>query len=54
MVDAWSHIRARQSTIDKIRSSIKEDFLDHYPEFRSMRLSDDFLLNKMIDFYLEN
>ena len=33
---------------------VRDEFLDHHPEFRGMRLSKRFLLQKVCEYYLEN
>ena len=46
-------LNIRPETKDRFEIEIKEEFLRHHPEFKDFNLSHDFLLNKIIDYYLE-
>ena len=47
-------IRIDKEDLDKLRGTCKELFLDQNPEFRTLHLSDTFMLKKVIRFYIEN
>ena len=49
----WRQIRVTQEQIDRLRNECKTEFLEHHPEFSSMPLSDNFMLTKIIDWYLD-
>jgi hypothetical protein len=47
------NIKVFQKDIKRIDEEVKELFLLHHPEMRGMRLSRAFLVQKMIDFWME-
>lgn len=53
MSDSWETIHARKSTKKKILLA-KEEYLRYHPEMRRVRLSTDYVLNQVLDFYLRS
>ena len=43
----------RKVDLQTLRKECKELFLKHHPEMRGMKLSDSFMLCKVIEFYLK-
>lgn len=41
-------------TKEKIMIACKDDFLDHHPEFNSVKISQGFMLKTLADYYLKN
>jgi len=54
MSEKWRQIRCNKINLDKLRNEIKQEFLKHHPEFEGYPLSDNFLLTKIINYYLES
>ena len=52
MVHSWVKIPVKELTKQKIKKEIRIEFLLHHPEFKDMNLTYDFLINKMMDYYL--
>ena len=54
MTSTFRHIAIKEETFTTFKKRIKEEFLKLHPEFADIRISDDFMLKKLMDFYLEN
>lgn len=49
----WCHIRATEEQKQQLRDGCKKEFLEHHPDFSGMELSDSFILQKIMDWYME-
>jgi len=50
----WTRLSIKEDTKLKLVNECVEDFLKHNPEFESMKITHDFILNKVIRYYLDN
>lgn len=49
----WSQLRVTKEQITQLRVKCKEEFLSYHPELVGMHLSDSFMLQKVMDWYLD-
>lgn len=49
----WRVIRISQDNQSRLRSECRELFLDHHPEMKGLTITDEFIVTKIIDFYLK-
>jgi hypothetical protein len=47
------HILCSNESKKLIEEDCKKEFLNHHPEFKGLRLSNGFILSKIIKYYLE-
>jgi len=50
----YRHIAVSQEVYNKIMIECKKEFLEYNPEFKEMKISQNFLLNRIADKYLDN
>ena len=53
MMNNWSLIRCRKKNKDKLMSDCKSWFLKDNPKFKGLNITQNFMLEKVIDFYLD-
>lgn len=54
MVDGWVQLKTRKSVLNRLRNECKKEFLRHHPEMTEFNLTDNFMLDKVTKYYLEN
>lgn len=37
---------------DRLKEDVREEYLKHHPEMKDVKLSENFLVTKLIDYYL--
>jgi len=50
----WSKITISEHNKKRLMGLCVDEYLFHHPEFRKVKLTQDFILEKVIDFYLNN
>lgn len=48
----YCHIAVRKDVRDRLRNECKVVFLKHNPEFKGMKITDNHIMNRIIDYYL--
>jgi len=54
MSESWRQMRCSKDNLSKLRNEVKQEFLKHHEEFEGYPLSDNFILTKVIKYYLES
>ena len=47
------HLICSPKVRDCIMIDCKREFLEHHPEFKGMRITQNFMLQKLVDFFLK-
>jgi len=54
MVKRFKHIVVDEDTYNLIMGDCLNEFLEHHPDFEGMKLTQNFILKKIVDYYLNN
>jgi hypothetical protein len=47
-------LRISHENMQLIRAECRKEFLENHPEFKSFRLTDNFMVAKIIEYYLKH
>lgn len=53
MVKKWVQIKCKAEDRDILMGDCTKEFLNHHPEFTGQKLTQRFMLRKLINFYLD-
>lgn len=53
MGNTFNTIRIYSIDKERLRAEVKKEFLSHNPKFNGMKLTDHFLIKKVLDYYLD-
>lgn len=54
MGEVYFQLSVKKETQLLLRNEVKDEFLKHHKEMRGIKLTDDYLVKKIIDYYLEH